>query len=173
LTLLTLYIGCIAVLPLGRKLFEGVAYNVALSSKWGDLALICCVLIAANILKKQNVEIPWIFRRGFHTTCVTMAPLVGIGLQVRAAAAHGWRFGELMDGYHNLVIVPVFLYLLVATLPIVHLYGTRAQVLRTFAFLLLWGSLVCYDFVTGRLEQRSWLVLSHADTGFYSAFLGL
>lgn len=173
LTLLTLYIGCIALLPLGRKLFEGVAYNVALSSKWGDLALICCVLIAERTLRKQTVEIPWINRRGFHATCRTLALLVGIGLQVRAAAVHGWRFGEIMDCYHNLIIVPVFLYLLVAALPIVYVYGTRVQKLGTVALLLLWGSLVCYDFATGRLEQQSWLRLYHTETGFRSAFLGL
>ena len=72
-----------------------------------------------------------------------MALLAGIGLQHRAMAAHGWRFGQLMDGYHNLVIVPVLLYLLVATLPIVHCYGTRTQELGAIAFLLLWGVWHC------------------------------
>jgi len=158
LTLVILYVATIGILPLGRWLFEGFRYNVALSSKYGDVALIVCVLIAASILKRQPVE-PWLASSTFHGVAIGLSIGIGLIAEVLVRANPSLRMGcEIMDVYHNLFIVPLFVYLILAiAIPAIYLYGTGLQKIVSLSLLVAWATLFVYDLHTGRLNQREWL----------------
>ena len=157
LTFAVLFFFCIGVVPLGRKLFEGTAYNVALSSKWGDIGLICSIVVAARILKRQTVQVRWFEGLVFPITVLVVGLAIGVCLHIRTMVGHSWMFGPVMDAYHNLIVVPLFFFLLALTLPIIWLHGAAIEKALTLISLALWVVLVLYDLKTGRLDQRRWL----------------
>lgn len=142
---------CIDILFLGREKLEGLAYNVAFSSQYGDRALIGCVLIGASIIHRQEV-VPHFLGSGlFQFICAILAILSGHLVQIVLKSR------QTMDVYHNAIIVPIFLASLAAALPMTYLYGSAVEKISTVALFGVWVFLLVYDAVEGRLDQRKWL----------------
>ncbi|MEK7612772.1 MAG: hypothetical protein AAB449_01335 [Patescibacteria group bacterium] len=152
LTAAVLYFFTIAVLYLGRAVFEGMSYNVALSSKFGDVGLIMIVLIGATILQRDGLYLPhWASGAGSHGALAFCAAAIGITIFIVV-----WS-EQVMDNYHHMIIVPLFLYLLASVAPVIYLNGTRLEQWGSMVLLAIWLALLGLDAYTGRLEQRAWL----------------
>jgi hypothetical protein len=145
------------VLFLFRNHFEGLAYDISFASVIGDTGLIGIVMIAAEIIKGQGaVPANWLRSLHFHFFCGVLAIALGIILLAKVNREKGW-LGEYADQYHNIVIVPMLAYLLLTLLPVVFIYGSDVEKAATVFFLILWFSLVFFDFKTKRLDQQDWL----------------
>src|SRR4051812_32220789 len=99
-----LYVVCIAVLPFGRWIFEGKAYNVSFTSQYGDVAIFLSLLISVEILKQLPAAMP---STSSLTSFLIISVLGGIFM-----TAMEWSKPkiEVMDFYHAVVIVPLLLF---------------------------------------------------------------
>ena len=62
-----IYAGFYSFLWIGRWAFEGRGYDVAYSSRFGDIALAIFVIIAANIIQQPNFyPANWMEGKNFH-----------------------------------------------------------------------------------------------------------
>ena len=154
-TVLILYLMTDGAMHIGREYFEGLAYQVAYSAKFGDAALLGVVFIATTILQRGNVVLPKLLTKVWMHRAIV---LVGICL----GSAVSWltlpaRSGQIMDIYHDVVIAPMILYFAVTLLPVIYLAGKRAEKVSTVCFILFWLALVVYDTGSNRMNQRNWL----------------
>lgn len=144
---------CIGILPLGRRYFEGFPYNIALSSAYGDVALIVCVMIGTTVLQRAGAP-EWLHRYQLAIGVVS----VGVGIFDATVIAGGFRKNTVIDNYHNVVVVPLLLYLVLFTeLPIVF---DRGKLAEFSGFLIcggIWVATLVYDWTEGRLQQTKWL----------------
>ncbi len=147
---------CIEIIAIGREFFEGLYYNVALSSQIGDRALIAYILIASDVLQKRQIRSSWMQSKIFHIICAMISIGVGITIEGRGVIQSG-KVGEIMDAYHGLVVMSLFLYFILTTTPVIFVYGTKAQKVAAFFLLLAWLGTFAIDLFTGRLPQREWL----------------
>jgi len=150
------------VLFLLRDHFEGFYYNVSFAAVIGDIGLISIVMIGAGILKIQGmVSADWA-RSGYcHLICAAAAIGASAFLLTRVRRQQGW-FGEYADRLHNIVIVPVFSYLVVTLLPVIFYQGNSFEKKATIFFIAAWAALVIIDGRTdkkgtNRLDQQPWL----------------
>ena len=150
------------VLFLFRDFFEGHYYDVSFASVIGDAGLIGVILIGAEILKNQGaVSADWARSVYCHCICALAAIGAGAFLLVRVRRQQRW-FGEYADRYHNIVVVPIFSYLVITLLPVIFYQGNSFEKKATIFFIALWVILVCIDSRTDtrktkRLEQQAYL----------------
>lgn len=154
---LLLYLLTGFVVDAGREVFEGFSYNVSHAARYGDIGLIVVILIAVTILKRVQILPSWLTSDTHHLYLAIICLTIGVVIEVGVLASSNWQFGQAVDVYHNLAIVPLFLYLLAILLPVTYLYGNSNEKIVTILLLLLWLALVIYDARTGRLSQREWL----------------
>ena len=145
----------------GRDITEGLMYNVAYSSMFGDVALMDVVLIAASILQRNSrIFIPrWLQSKMTHVFILLMSIILGITVCILTLSS---RSGQVMDIYHDIVIVPLFLYLAITLLPVVVLNWTYKEMVATIVLVSFWLALVGFDIKYDRMNQRQWLV-RHID----------
>ena len=156
LTGFVLAILCTGVLFIGREYFEGLPYNVSLASQHGDLALIACVVMAAVILKQPDLQLaPWLTRWQAHLVCALAAIAAGVAFQ--AINMIMGQKSEWIDTYHNFMVLPLLMYLLATTLPVLWINGSRTDKAISVCLLLFWFGLLVYDINHHRLNQRAWL----------------
>lgn len=148
-----LYVMTVLVLWPMRKLLEGEAYNVANSSRFGDMAL--CVFIACGgVLLMSGTQMPeWALSFDFHLACASIAAGVGVGVVLFVVPF--WR-AQIADTYHNLVVISVYLYLIFSMAPVYYHTGWSA-VGSGLAILSVWLATLLSDIADNRLEQRAWL----------------
>lgn len=157
LTGIALYLCTVTIGLLGRKIFEGLAYNVSYSSKYGDAALVMCIVIAARILQREPSLPDWLVSRNFHVICAVISVVIGLAVGGLAIVQTTWAQSQIIDMCHNFLVVPFFLYTLSTMLPVTYWQGTTYEKIVTLACLVTWLALVWYDAHNGRLDQRSWL----------------
>jgi len=133
------------------------SYNVSHAARYGDVGLILVIVIAVTVLKKIQILPSWLTSDAYNWFCALSCLAIGVIIEVSILKSTGWQFGQVVDVYHNLAIVPLFLYLLAILLPITYLYGNFQERAFTIFFLLLWLVLVIYDIHADRLDQRTWL----------------
>ncbi len=149
---LILYVLMIGIIPVGRYVFDGYFYNVAWSSKLGDVFLIGCIAIGKSILQEQGVKTEAFTTTGYHLALAVVSVTIGILVQMNL------KQKRVMDRYHALFVVPVFLYFgLSVVVPLNFMQGTAFQKWLTVALALAWLALVAFDGITGRLDQEAWL----------------
>jgi len=152
---LILYFLCIGILFIMRDYFEKLPYNISVASQQGDLALIGCILIGVEIIKKQEALAPWM-GEVFQIMLIILSIVVGIAYQsIVFASSKSW--GTIADAYHNMVIAPVLVFSFGITLPAISLYGTLIEKMFVYAFFLIWIITLSFDLKTGRLQQSKWL----------------
>lgn len=157
LTALVLAFLSVGVLYIGRKRFEGMPYNVALSSEIGDIALVCAILAAATAHKGRVGSTVYAFDHySFHLMALAIAVFFGPVVQV-ALLAYSRKLETLMDVYHNVFVVPLLIYLIMVTLPLVLYIGTQLDIAFYVSMCMLWLALLLLDARAGRLDQRAYL----------------
>jgi hypothetical protein len=62
-----------------------------------------------------------------------------------------------MDMYHNIVVLPLYVWLLGLTVPVVYLHGSSGQKIVGTLCLLVWIACFIFDWKTERLQQRHYL----------------
>lgn len=163
ITVLALIIFCIGILYLGRRWFEGLAYNVAFSSKYGDLFLIGVPVLVIWILKSGG-EVP-IFANNiyYQSICFVLSVFLGIAWQFMYTAdlKNKKRPPMVMDSYHNLIVAPLLTYLILfITIPVMVVSGGIFRWMAVILLIFIWAMLVFIDFKTDRLDQPMWLYLN-------------
>ena len=156
LTAAVLFFLCIGILHIGRERSEGLPYNVAWSSEIGDAFIICYVLTGIVILQRPGTVLG-----DFQALFQFWAAVLGItsALAAQAMAVRGLAQGpRLMDTYHNFVIVPLLVFLVILFLPVIWFFGTRMERQTACGLVFVWVALILYDAMNGRLDQRSWLM---------------
>lgn len=150
-----LFFLAIGILPIGRKKLEGFPYNISMASAYGDVALIAIILLAQEVLKREGGP-QWMNSR-YQMFAAAMCIFIGIfGHGSVVLGSEQW--GETMDTYHNIFIVPLLVYFtLFVSLPVVI---TKGGVLESAAMFLLgavWFITFFFDLREGRLQQRKYL----------------
>ena len=151
-----LYVATILVLWPMRLYFEGVAYNVAWSSKYGDIVLIAIVEIAQALLQYNLVQMPgWATGWVFHLVCACVAVAVGTFLVLGPTPL--WR-SQITDNYHNFFVVGLYVYLLLSIAPVLWYAQGYSAIAAALALLAVWALLAFDDVRTGRMDQRAYLM---------------
>ncbi len=159
---LALYAVTVLVLWPMRLVFEGAAYNVAFSSKFGDAAL-CGFAATAGLMLVRGVAMPeWALSLDFHLICAGVAMGVGVGIALFVVPI--WR-SQVTDAYHNLFVVSVYVYLVLTMAPVYFYVGPAAIALGS-AYIIVWILLLRDDAAENRLEQRAWLK-EHEPVTYY------
>lgn len=148
-TVLVLYFATIGVLWLIRERFEGLGYNVALSSQLGDVFLIGVILIAVELLQLQTRTL--LISGAAQMFLVVVAIIFGLIWWIADRPAQ-WA-----DWYHHLVVAPLFVFLLVLSALVILWNGDTMRIAVAALLLVGWAGLVVYDFETGRIDQQAWL----------------
>ena len=143
------------LIPFGRGIFEGFEYQVSRSAMPGDLFLVTVVLFAMDLLKRASFVLA-IFDHHLwlQWTVLFIAFIFGVCFSVKTLDA---RDGQLMDVYHDIVIVPLFLSLAIFLLPVIFMNGKVIDIIFSLCLILLWLLLLMFDLDSGRLNQREWL----------------
>jgi hypothetical protein len=162
-----LYGGPMAFLYFGRKLLEKRDYNVSFSSRYGTLALILGIIIAASTLKHERIEVTWLASRTYHMLCLGVAAMAGLVALVFDLTQKRKGRGLIIDVINSGVIVPLFAYLVLTALPITFTQGNRDDVALTGISVTIWLALFVYDVVDGRIHQRDWIAEHGEPWNFY------
>jgi hypothetical protein len=156
---LVFYLLTLFVVDAGREIFEGFSYNVSFAAKYADVGLLVAILIGATILKRIPGFDSFLGAEIFQIICVAISLLISlfmISSEVLMRQKHISR--QIVDIYHNILIMPLFVFLFLTLVPVIYLHGSNVERLTTLFFLLLWVVLMICDIKAGRLEQREWLV---------------
>ncbi len=142
------------IIHLMREKQEGIGYQVAYSAKIGDLALLGIVFIAITVLKRGVVLPHWLMNNNLHYAIILTS--ISLGIIVNSSTLET-RSGKIADIYHDIVIAPMFLYFFIVLFPVIYFGGYKYEKISAISFVLLWASLVVYDILTERMNQREFL----------------
>jgi hypothetical protein len=168
--LVLVFVTIIALLP-ARELLEGMSYNISMASQVGDLGLIGIILIGQTILQSMEAAHSQVLGHalycfwGFHVLVFGIAAVVALMLyQMRnrmgkLAHAMDFSFGyyQTVDKYHDIFIVPLFIYLCLTMSPFVYYFGNPIEKIAATVCCAIWFVCLAFDALTGRLHQRRWL----------------
>jgi hypothetical protein len=145
-----------AVLWPMRLYFEGVAYNVAWSSKYGDAALTAVVVLAGLVLRYGKSEMPeWATGTTFHAACALIG--VGVGIFMVFGPTPLWR-SQVADNFHNFFTIGLFFYLLLVTAPVYYYQAPSWAVWLAVILMISWMGMAWDDVRTGRMDQRPYQI---------------
>ncbi len=134
----------VGMVLLARKVGEGRAYNVCLSS-WADLLLAIIPALAAHLAVPN-----WL--AGAAPAFLVVAVLAGVAWQsVTKTCLKYWG-----DSFHNLLVVPVLVFYVPVSC--VMLATTPAKFVAAMLLIASWIGSVVFDNMTGRSNQAAWLI---------------
>lgn len=149
----------INILFIIRDYREGFPYNISVGSQQGTLFLVVAILIGATIVQRQPVLASWLDGRlaqiFWMLISIVISITIGAIYQVTVVTLEGW--GKLADTYHNLFVVPLMVFFLGVTAPVVFIYGTETETLAFVALMGGWATCVLIDYLYDRLQQQKWL----------------
>jgi len=132
----------------------GLSFNVSYASVIGDLCLNIIILIGATVLQR-NAPLPAGFGSGPQVLWLVVCITVGIVFANMTAPLPNMI---LPDRYHNLVVVPVYLFLIpLMVLTILH-NGTRSEIVVCCTLIAVWGLFFWFDFSHERLNQPEYII---------------
>jgi hypothetical protein len=150
---LLIYAAEYLLLLAGRRYFEGKAYDVAFSSKFGCAFLAIFIFIAARTIQRTNFSPEdWMTGKNFQIIVAAFSILAAIIFYLVTKPK------QVMDKYwFTYFICPVFIYLVLTTIPLYIKYASVKEAAAGFVLLILWLLSVLYDIKHERLNQRGWL----------------
>lgn len=160
---IVLYFFAVPFIWLGRKIIEGKGYNVSYASNWGALSLIAMIGMGVTLLQHKPVIIPNMF--GDTMGQVALLATLVLGMALLTLIDYMINTKQLMDIYHNLVVVPVLGTLVLLLGQVIWLNGSGAQIIIAAACILAWAMFLIVDIIDGRLNQREYLA-THAPLLF-------
>jgi len=157
-TITIFYLLTLFVVDAGREHFEGFSYNVSHTARYGDIGLLVVIIIGATILQRNPELNKFLATKNFQSFCLLVfLIIIFIMLLLEGNMRVRNVTRQAVDKYHNVFILPLIIYLLIALIPVIYFHGTLVEKGVTEFFIVTWIALLCYDIKDGRLEQRSWL----------------
>ncbi len=151
-----LYGICIGILPVGREFFEGLPYNISWASQFGDLFLMGIIIVGGEILKNTELN-GELSANTTHSQWRVIFICLAVGVIAQFMLVSTRPRAMIVDTYHNIVVVPLLLNLLIAAGMVIYKYGTGSQKKEALFFLSIWFVLLILDAINGRLDQQQWL----------------
>ncbi len=108
-------------------------------------------MIGVTVLRHES------FIANLHSEIVLAVLCLFIGI----ASNYFLNAKEVMDIYHNIVVLPLLAYLLITILPVIFEHGTATEKTTVVILVAIWALLLWYDMATGRLDQQRWLATNH------------
>jgi hypothetical protein len=152
---ITLYLGCVVAIRVIRDFTEGLGYNIARSSEYGDVALIGFILIGVHILQRGGQLTDWYY----SVECLVVLIVAGIAIMA-VFWVLWWRSGDrftIADAYHHTIVAPLFGGLIAIAMQFIVQHGSVLQQGAACALAILWFGFVVWDYNTGRMAQWKWL----------------
>lgn len=156
LVVLVVIAGSTGGVLLFRWLFERELYERSRASVPGDqfLALYCGIIAyiyQTDLPSGWYLDWQWMF--GLRIFCVSAA----VGLHWLAMRNLRSRAFSCLPAqiYHNLFVVPMLLYIVLSTLPMLYLGRFLWLQLAALACLLIWAGLLVWDIRHGNLVQKT------------------
>jgi hypothetical protein len=139
-----------------RKKTEGFDYQIARTPDYGDPAIVTALLMTVSILQSQPVEPPALFNNLSNQVlaCIFFT-IVGGAAYVATKESRSGRLGDL---FHDIVLFPILLFLVVALLPILWTYGSWIQIAAVPAIATFMSALLWHDTKHNKLKQREYLL---------------
>jgi hypothetical protein len=154
-TAVLLYFLVINVLFVIRDWREKLPYNISVASQQGDPILMGIIFIGAVIIGRHPDLVPWLNDTNFQKFWVSVSISIGF-IDHFIVIKSSKSLGTLADAYHNLFIIPLLVFFLGATIPVIYLYGTVIEQVFSSIFLLVWVLTFEFDYKHGRLQQTKW-----------------
>lgn len=155
ITIALLYLFTDIAIYLMRTILEGLGYQIALSAKIGDFGLLTVAAIAITILQSGHAYIPH-WAQNVDTQVGFFLLFVVIGAVVSVATI-GIRSGRLADVYHDVVIAPAILFLMVWLVPVIWYNASLFEFTVALLAGVTWVLLIIFDVKQGRMPQREWM----------------
>ncbi len=133
---------------------SGLFFNVSYSGTFGDLCLTIAVLIGTAVIQRGAPLPTWFSSIGVQTSWFVCCSIIGI---ILATTTTLWPTATWPDRYHNLVVVPLFLFIVPMTMLAVLYNGNRMEITAECFMVAIWAGLAYYDFRDNRLNQPEWL----------------
>lgn len=152
LSMMLLWVVLYSLLLYGRFRFEGVYYDVAYSSKFGDFCLILVISWAGHIMRQERFR-PRYSMRSWHFHARWIIGSLLLGQLVRLAI----QPKQWMDVWHASLIVPFFVYFIRCAVSVYWYCANTAQKIGGLILVLIWFIFVVYDIKTGRMIQRKYI----------------
>lgn len=140
-----LFFVCLNVLFILRDKLEGLPYNISVCSQQGDTALIISILIAVERLQKGIILPNWAQPLAFQFLCLGIAASAGIiDTTVVTIFGDSWHEQTIADRYHNLFALPLLVFFILASLPIL-LKEQWWEIMITIFLFGVWVSAFLFD----------------------------
>lgn len=149
----------LAVIPIGKSVLDGFLYNISFTSIVGDpIGLVTALKIVIVVLQRGPVYVPqhmekFLKNSRMHWLFAFLSFSFGVALHLLMAAFHGVT---LMDTYHDLVVLPMFIYLGITLIPVMCFNGKRKEKFFFWGFITLWLSLYLVDVNNNLMFQHMW-----------------
>jgi len=130
----------------GTKLF----YNFSYSGMIGDLCLLIVICIGITMLQRGEALPIWF--SGGVTQILWLIICIGMGAYLGSADTP-WPIESPADRYHNMITVPVFMFLLPLMILAIKHGGDEVEWPTVWVLVLVWAALGVYDGATNRLNQ--------------------
>lgn len=132
-----------------RKATEGLAYNPAYSSFIGIQFFLIAIVLEAAYNLRHSAPSGTIASGTFQWIVGSVAILYAL-----------WRlfvYDNPADKYHQLVVMPLLIWLLGTTVPFLWTHGETDQII-VISLLGAFTCLVAIDVMTGRSKPRVWMI---------------
>jgi hypothetical protein len=130
----------------------GLFFNVSYSGMIGDMLLTIAILIGVTVLQRGTVLPGWAgnIPLQFSWTVFCCVTATRIMFKKRTFPL---PTDTAPDFYHNLIVFPIYMFLVPIALIIIWNGGTLPEITFGFGFVVIWATLAIGDYETGRLGQ--------------------
>lgn len=155
LLIVTLVMGTSGIIYLIRLTWEGWVPDKSRASMPGDMFLaVYCGIIAW--ICQQKITQGWLtniyWHRGIAALCVLAGLMAMYSGMTQSAASRRWTLRPA-NIYHNLIVIPLFAYIIVSMAPILWAPGHTFPKIGALACLLVWVGLLIWDIQHDNLVQ--------------------
>lgn len=142
-----------------RDFFEGLAYNTSRCALWGGVAVLAVIGMGISILNNSPFIPPFLSGATFHFLTGLISIVIAI-INVRTVLAKARGKEEtIMDTYHNWVLLPGYIYLMLTVIPLILVCGNGWSHVSLILLAVVYVKTLVHDIQTGRLNQPKFLWL--------------
>lgn len=139
-----------------RDFFEGVAYNTSRCALWGGCAVLGVIYLGIDVLHNSIVP-PALTSGTFHLAVGVISVMISIAVRSSLLRKNPGTKETVMDTYHNWILLPGYIYLLVTLAPVILVCGSGWHSFSLALLAITYGLTLLHDMHTGRLDQPAFL----------------